>query len=334
MKIEEAEKSAPLPGQVEDWLEYLSKVRGYSPLTLRAYRSDLRQLVGFLQERGQSAVLTELRPPVLYQWAVWLGEQYAPATVRRKLDVVSSLMNHLRNLGIIERNPLATIPRPKRQRKIPSVPSPEECRRLLAACRRPAERVVLALLIFCGLRKAELIGLDRNDVAQDLGALTIRQGKGGHQRVIPLCQSVRDILCEYLQLHPGSEGPLVCNRVNKRLGSTSLQRLFKRVAKRAGLAERGLTLHSLRHGFATQLVTAGVNLRSVQQLLGHRSLTSTQQYLHLDQHMQEEAVGKLEARLQGGLASRVEAENCPSKADPNQIDENSLPALSHEEEEP
>ncbi len=283
-----------LPTQAEEWLEYLGTVRGYSQLTLRAYRSDLVQLVTFLSKRGTPVDFASLEPRMLYQWATHLGERYAPATVRRKLDTLSSLMRHLCNLGLADSNPLATIARPKRKRQIPDPPTASEGQQLLAACRTNRERSVIAVLLFCGLRKSEVIGLDCGDLAADLSQLRVRHAKGGDERVVPLCEEARTILKAYLEVIPDTSGALVLNKAGKRIGSTSLQRLFKRLLRRADLVERGLTIHSCRHAFASQLLKAGVNLRSVQLLLGHRSIASTEQYLHVTADDQQDAVDRLD----------------------------------------
>lgn len=294
MEADSLKSRASLPKEAEEWLAHLRTVRGYSTLTLRAYRADVRQLSDFLQERQNQVDITSLEPRILYRWATQLGERYAPATVRRKLDAVSSLMTHLRNLGLIASNPLATIPRPRRKRKIPDPPTVVECQQLLGACQTSRERAVIGLLIFCGLRKSELIGLDRTDLAADLSQLSVRQAKGGDQRLVPTCQEARAVLRSYLDEQPQTDSPLICNKIGRRMGSTSLQRLFKRIVRRAGLEKRSLTIHSLRHSFASQLLRAGVNLRSIQMLLGHRSIASTEQYLHVAQQDQRDAVERLD----------------------------------------
>ncbi len=284
----------------EEFLKYLGSARGYSPLTLRAYRSDFLQFSKYLEHRGLPTDFTQLSVSTLYGWATHLGEQYAPATVRRKLDSLSSLLTHLRNLGVIDSNPLATVPRPKRTRRIPDPPSTKECQQLLAACQTARERVILALLLFAGLRKSELIGLDHSGLDEDLSEVRIRNGKGGHQRVIPLHNTVRDAMAEYLGEHGRREGPLIISRAETRLGSTSFQRLFRRVVKRAGLEERGLTIHSLRHAFASQLVKAGVDVATVAELMGHSNISTTSAYLHSNAATKQDAIAKLCIPEKGG----------------------------------
>ena len=112
-----------------------------------------------------------------------MGEKYAPATVRRKIDSLGSLLSHLRNLGLIDGNPLAAVPKPKRTRRIPDPPSTKECQQLLGACQTTQEQAIFALLIFAGLRKSELIGIDHSDLDEELSEVRIRNGKGGHQRL-------------------------------------------------------------------------------------------------------------------------------------------------------
>ena len=282
-----------LPKEAEEFLRYLDRVRGHSPLTLRAYRSDFLQLTRYLARKGLPAEFTRLSTSILHRWATHLGEHYAPATVRRKLDSLSSLLTHLQHLGLIDGNPLAAIPKPKRTRKIPDPPSPEECRRLLAACQTSRERAILALLVFTGLRRSEVIGLDHSDLAEDLSELRVHCGKGGHQRIIPLHNAVRSALNEHINACACGDGPLIVSRARTRLGSTSLQRLFKRVLRRAGLQNRGLTIHSLRHAFASQLVKAGVDVATIAALMGHANISTTSLYLHSSTATKRAAISRL-----------------------------------------
>jgi len=126
-----------LPPEAEEFLGHLQSVRDCSPLTVRAYRGDFLQLSRYLKQQQLPVDFINLSSSTLYEWAAWLSERYAPATVRRRLDSLSALLRHLRNLGRIQVNPVATIPRPKRRRKIPDPPNPEEARRLLEACQTP-----------------------------------------------------------------------------------------------------------------------------------------------------------------------------------------------------
>jgi site-specific recombinase XerD len=296
----ETDQGERLPGTVCAFLDFLSKVRGYSPLTIKAYSSDLKQLTASLAQAG---VTDPARADTthLYDYARALAERHQPATVRRKLDSASSYYRHLVNTGALSRNPVALVPRPRRSRRIPHPPNPDQCRQLLRAGRTLREKTTIALLLTLGVRKAELIGANRSDLSPDLSALRIR-GKGDRERVVPVPPATGRLLRQYLENeHPGTE-PLVTSFAGTRLGRTALQRMFRRLVKRAGLQDTGLTIHSCRHGFATNLLVIGCDVATLAALLGHASPTTTLGYLHSDPSRQAHAVAGWGEALLGDAA--------------------------------
>lgn len=274
-----------------DFLTYLERVRNYSPATVCAYAADLGQFGRWLADNGLPDAPLDLQPVDFHNYASYLATHYAPATVRRKLDAISSLYRHLVATGRLTVNPLATVPRPKRSRKIPTIPTPDECRRILAACATPRERLILLLLTTSGIRRSELIGLNCEDLAPDLGSMRIA-GKGDKQRCLPLPPVTREAIRTYLAELPEPRGPLILNKTGRRLGATSLRRLFARVVQRAGFAERGWSLHTLRHVFATNMLRSGCGLPELRELLGHSSGEAVLAYLHADAATKQSSVAR------------------------------------------
>jgi len=220
-------------------------------------------------------------------------------TIRRRLHALSSWSDFMVRQGLIAVNPVRGLPLPRRERKLPCFPSPDECRRLLAAARTPVERAAIWLLVCTGLRRSELTGLDLADLVSSRSELRVA-GKGNRERLVPLPSECRSVIDEYLSVRGDEPGPLLLNRARHRLGMTSIRRLFERLVRRAGLEESGFTLHAMRHAYATMLVKAGVDLGTVRDLLGHADLAVTSVYIHSDLRSKHAAVEQLPVLRIGG----------------------------------
>jgi integrase/recombinase XerD len=264
------------------------RARSASPSTIRAYRSDLRQYRRWLDAAG--VALDGVNQRLLRRYAAYLGSlNYAPATAARKLSAVRSLHAWLRERGLSDVDPAAVVPGPKRIRTLPATLSAGETSALLEA--RPQEgardlrdRAALELLYGCGLRAAEACSLRLSDLALDELELRVT-GKGGVQRVVPVGVQAADVLDRYLrearpQLAGGRPAEAVLLSVRGRpLHPSDLRRALDRALVRAGIAHR--SPHALRHTFATHLLEGGADLRSIQHLLGHASVGTTQIYTHV-----------------------------------------------------
>ncbi len=288
-------KSAGAPDPlVADFLAYLELERGLSRNTLEAYRSDLHQLTTYLERRGVgvrraahgdlSDFLDELahgregRPPV------------AATTLGRKVACLRSFYRHLRREETIDHDPTADLHGPRKPQRLPRVLSREEVRRLLEQPRGSSplalrDRALLEVMYACGLRASEAVGLELSDLDLEEGMLRAR-GKGSKERIVPVGRQALAALSVYLQ---GGRPQLVGTRpqgrllVNHRGGELTRQGLYKIVqghARRAGLQEK-MSPHTLRHTFATHLLAGGCDLRSLQEMLGHADLATTQVYTHL-----------------------------------------------------
>jgi integrase/recombinase XerD len=279
---------------VLDFLAYLEFERGLSRNTLEAYRSDLLQIGAYLQRIGVDATeathadltgfLTELaagseaRPPV------------APATLQRKAACMRSFYRHLRRDGVITHDPTADLRAPRKQQKLPQVLTRDEVARLLAAPRGTApgalrDRALLETMYACGLRASEAIGLQLMDIDLRAGVLRAR-GKGSKERLVPIGREAVAALRVYLQrgrpamVGVREEAHLFVNQRGGGLTRQGLYKIVQRHAKSAGLDDR-MSPHTLRHTFATHLLAGGCDLRSLQEMLGHADVATTQIYTHL-----------------------------------------------------
>jgi integrase/recombinase XerD len=274
---------------VLDFLAYLEFERGLSRNTLDAYRTDLLQFGRFLEKRETSAL--EAAPADVADFLESLAKGgSSAATIHRKSACLRSFYRHLRRDGLLDTDPTATLSTPRRSRKLPQVLTRGEIEKLLSQPRgtEPAahrDRALLELMYACGLRASEAIGLELMDIDLQEGVLRAR-GKGSKERVVPIGQAALKALRIYLERgRPGlvKGSPEAHLFVNFRGGALTRQGLYKivrRHATTAGLAER-MSPHTLRHTFATHLLSGGCDLRSVQEMLGHADVSTTQLYTHL-----------------------------------------------------
>jgi integrase/recombinase XerD len=285
----------PYEHLVLDFLAYLEFERGLSRNTLDAYRTDLLQFGAFLDKRHASAVTVGPAEvsDFLAELATGNGDTKppaSPATVHRKAACLRSFFRHLRREEVRDSDPTSGLSAPRRGRKLPQVLTRAEIERLLSQPKgtEPTslrDRALLELMYACGLRASEAIGLEVADVDLDEGVLRAR-GKGSKERVVPIGGTAIGAVRIYLErgrakLVNGS--PEAHLFVNFRGGSLTRQGLYKivrRHALTAGLADR-MSPHTLRHTFATHLLAGGCDLRSVQEMLGHADVATTQLYTHL-----------------------------------------------------
>jgi integrase/recombinase XerD len=214
----------------------------------------------------------------------------SPATIHRKSACLRSFYRHLRREGLRESDPTATLSAPRKNRKLPQVLTRGEVERLLTQPRGTdahalRDRALLELMYACGLRASEAIGLELGDVEVDERVLRAR-GKGSKERLVPIGQAAARAVRQYLDrgrpalVRCSSETALFLNFRGGRLTRQGLYKIVRRHALGAGLADR-MSPHTLRHTFATHLLAGGCDLRSVQEMLGHADVSTTQLYTHL-----------------------------------------------------
>ena len=290
--------------EAERYLDHLAVERGLSEHTLSAYRRDLRRYVAFLTRRdmlepGEVEEVT-VRSFVASLSASTHGPNDAPyraTSVARTLSAVRSFHRFLLREGVTDRDPAVGVPQPRLPRSLPRPLPVEDVRRLLEAPDEgsPAglrDRAILELLYGSGLRISELTGLDVDDLDLEEGSVRVL-GKGGKEREVPLGSFGRDAVGAYLTrgrpalASVATRGAVFLNARGGRLSRQSCARLLSRYVRLAGI-ERRVTLHTLRHSFATHLLEGGADVRVVQELLGHASVATTQIYtLVTARHLRE-----------------------------------------------
>jgi integrase/recombinase XerC len=294
-----------------EFLRHLALERNASEHTVKSYREDLTQAVTFFGSKlGAAApVCEQLSTRLLRAYLVWLHEQgYAKTTVARRLAAVRSWCRYLCRVGKLAVNPADGLRGPRQDKKLPHFLSETDVLRLLGA---PPEseplglrdRALLEVLYSGGMRVSELAGLDVADVDLDSGIATVR-GKGRRERLVLLGPHAIDAIRRWLEgrniLAAGSprvrEAPaLFLNKNGTRLTARSVGRILEKYVRQLGLDSR-TSPHTLRHSFATHLLDRGADIRSVQELLGHRSLATTQIYTHVTTHRLQESYQKAHPR--------------------------------------
>ena len=277
---------------LQGYITYLKAAQNVSPYTLRNYLSDLRNFFQFMEE-NDIPNLDAVDHTIIRQYLTQLQQQeIVKASVSRKLSAIRSLYRYLMREGLILSNPMASVSSPKLSKRLPSFLSPEEMERILetpdtSTPQGQRDKAILELLYSSGLRVSELVNLK----TQQLN-LTTREiriwGKGSKERLGLIGQHAANALSLYLN---NGRTKLLCNKrtntifINRYGGAISqrtVQSMVDKYGKKAGIKAR-VHPHMLRHTFATHLLDGGADLRVVQELLGHASLSSTQIYTHVSQ---------------------------------------------------
>jgi integrase/recombinase XerD len=280
-----------LDPDVEGFLALLATRR--APKTVEAYRRDLTALADWLKG-PVSAVKTEQLEQYL---AELRAAGFAPATIGRRVAAIRSFFRHLTLLGARSDNPAAELELPRRRRTLPRTLSPAEAERLVEAAsgtspRALRDRALVELLYGAGLRVGEAVGLDKGSV--DLDARLVRCiGKGSKERIVPIGRQAVTALRRYLSrgrpfLDTRHRPELFLNAKGGGLTRAGAFLILRRLAAKAGLEPERVHPHLLRHSFATHLLEGGADLRSVQEMLGHADLTTTELYTHVSDRRRRE----------------------------------------------
>ena len=288
---------------IQDFLTHIDLERNLSPHTLRAYRGDLDRFLTFLARDYFAIPVADLRPDAVDPATVraFLASMTREGLKRqsqgRALSAVKSLFRYACLQGQLPANPASGVRTPKTEKTLPRHLRPGEVERLIEAPQGDEpfdlrDRALLELLYATGLRVGELVSLDWQDI--DLEARVLRVlGKGGKERMVPFGTQAAKALESWLpaweelfaqrKVVPGAENqePIFLNKTGGRLGDRSVRTLVDRYTAAAGLPP-GVHPHTLRHTFATHLLEEGADLRTIQELLGHSSLATTQKYTHVE----------------------------------------------------
>jgi integrase/recombinase XerD len=280
--------------QVEVFLQHLAEKRGLSVNTTAAYRTDLEQFCEFLRERGLADWQAVAHDDMLAFLLFLRERRYANSTVARRTAAVKSFYAFLTAEGMVPSDPTEQIDSPKVDRYLPKALSPHQVDELLELpLREPTperlrDKAMLELLYATGMRVSELVALNLRDLNMEAECVRC-VGKGGRERILPINGSALTGMEEYLdiarpQLARGNAqkiDALFLNHRGKRLTRQGFWLILKGYAEELGLGD--LTPHTLRHSFAVHMISSGADIRSVQALLGHASLSTTQIYTQLNQ---------------------------------------------------
>jgi site-specific recombinase XerD len=279
------------------FLEYMRSYRSCAPLSVQAYAANLRNFQQFLSSRpGPLPTSAAITRQVVIQYAVSLSH-WSPVTVRSKLACLSSFFGFLQDMGYVQGNPAKRLPLPKLEQHVPVTLSEEQAQQLLAAAQLPWHRCLLVLLLATGIRRSEAVLISLEEVDLTNRQLLVH-GKGAKQRIVPLTRQAVAAIQQYLPHRPTTQSwRLFVNSRGQPIRGHVINAALDEILEKAGLAGQGITPHKLRHTFATQLIQKGVDVRTVQELLGHADLGTTARYLHSDVRTKLAAVGRLTGLL-------------------------------------
>lgn len=270
-----------------DFIAYLRNSRNVSPHTERSYLSDLEQLADFLGDTN----LAEVDHQTLRKFIAHLMKSRTQkSSIARKLSAIRAFFKYLNREGVLANNPARLVSTPRGEKRLPAVLTADDAQRLMNAPDGKTgdddpvlrDRAVLETLYSTGIRASELIGIDRDDIDHRDRLIRIR-GKGRKERIVPIGRGALCAVDAYLDRKTkGAEHPAVFTGPSgKRLTARTVQRILENYRKKLGLLQKA-SPHTLRHSFATHLLESGADLRAIQELLGHASLSTTQRYTHLN----------------------------------------------------
>lgn len=292
-----------------EFLTHLGLERNASDKTVKSYREDLTQALGFARERlkAGSVAPAEWNTRLLRAFVAWLHDQnYAKSTIARRLAAVRSFGKFLCRQGVLQQNPALALRGPRLEKKLPHFLTVADVQKLLAApdpsgWAGSRDRALLETLYSAGLRVSELVGLDLADADLNDGVVIVR-GKGKKERLALLGPAAVSAVSAWLPeraallQRAGADSPAVfLNKDGGRLTARSVGRLLAGYLRLAGLDPR-TSPHTLRHSFATHLLDAGADIRGVQELLGHKSLNTTQVYTHVTTQRLQDSYRKAHPR--------------------------------------
>ncbi len=273
--------------EIEDFFGYLSAERNVSSHTLKAYRTDLEMFREFvLREQGGNASIDKVNHLTIRKYLALLHKDHKKSSIGRSLAAVRAFYKFLLREGKVRKNPAELVSTPKKEKKVPFHLNIDDVTALVEAPREEhilglRDRAILETLYSCGIRVSELTGMNAGDV--DIERCMVRVlGKGGKERIVPLGRHAVSAITAYFasRKNPSHDAPFLLNARGGRLTSRSVARIVdKYILKLAAMKK--ISPHTLRHTFATHLLEGGADLRAIQELLGHASLSTTQKYTHV-----------------------------------------------------
>ena len=293
-------RNAEKHGFIHQFIHYLSVEKNASPHTCRCYRRDLEGFQDFLKNSGMvlspaGKVEIEKADRIdIRKYLSFLHRKNRKSSIARKISTLRSFYKYLVREQVIPSNPAKSVSTPKIEKTLPTTLTVDEAFRLMESPQTISEkfskgsmekglrdRAILELLYSSGLRVSELVGLNSNQLDLDLGIVKV-MGKGRKERIVPVGTKATEALGAYLKERRivEEDEPIFVNSLGGRLTARSVGRLMKGYSRRSGIF-RKVSPHSLRHTFATHLLDAGADIREIQEMLGHSSLSTTQRYTHI-----------------------------------------------------
>ncbi len=294
----------PVPDHVDDFIRYLEVERNASLNTRLSYLRDLREFEAFLNSSGIAFDVKAIKEPDITAFVYRLFRDHKKATIARKLSSIRSFFRFLSRKGLVEANPAELVPTPKVEKYLPPVLTGEEAGLLVEGPKKTdsptalRDLAILEVLYSSGIRVSELTGIALKDLDLEAGTIKVL-GKGNKERIAYLGDYAKDSLKRYIDgerraVEPGA--PLFAGKGGDgRVAVRTVQRLVKKYAAASGI-DKTPTPHALRHSFATHLLDAGVDLRSIQEMLGHSKLSTTQRYTRVSMKSMTEAYDKAHPR--------------------------------------
>jgi integrase/recombinase XerC len=298
-------RSFEKPGLIQQFMHYLALEKNASPHTCRGYRKDLEGFEDFLKSSGMylnptgGVEIEKVDRMAIRKYLSFLHRKNRKSSIARKISTLRSFFKYLIREQVIPSNPAKSVSTPKVEKTLPTTLTVDEAFRLMESPKsipgtssevskesRVRDRAILELLYSSGLRVGELVGLNFNQLDPELGIVRV-MGKGRKERIVPVGVKAIDALKAYLEGRGGltEDAPIFVNSSGGRLTARSVGRLIKKYTRHSGIF-RKVSPHSLRHTFATHLLDAGADIREIQEMLGHSSLSTTQRYTHV-------SIGKL-----------------------------------------
>ncbi|MCX2681477.1 site-specific tyrosine recombinase XerD [Galbibacter sp. EGI 63066] len=291
---------------VEDYKNYLKIERGLSYNSINNYCMDIRKLILYLEENDMAGSPISITSETLQQFIYEAAKSVSARTQARLISGLKSFFNYLIFEDYRKDNPLELIESPKIGRKLPDTLSPEEIDTIIAAIdlstpEGERNRTMLETMYSCGLRVSELVNLKISDLFFDEGFIKV-SGKGNKQRFVPIAPIAMKYINIYLKeirphinVQKGYEDHVFLNRRGKGLTRAMIFTVIKRTTEKAGI-KKNISPHTFRHSFATHLLQGGADLRAIQQMLGHESITTTEVYMHLNRKDLAKAIDEFHPR--------------------------------------
>jgi integrase/recombinase XerC len=316
------------PGFIQQFIQYLSLEKNASPHTCRCYRKDLEGFEDFLRSSGMylnPAGVVEIKGVdrlAIRKYMSFLHRKNKKSSIARKISTLRSFFKYLIREQVISSNPAKSVSTPKVEKTLPTTLTVDEAFRLMESPQslpekpsdvskenRLRDRAILELLYSSGVRVSELVGLNLNQLDSDLGIARV-MGKGRKERIVPVGAKAIEALKAYLEDRRvfRGEDPIFVNSFGGRLTTRSVGRLIKKYTRHSGIF-RKVSPHSLRHTFATHLLDAGADIREIQEMLGHSSLSTTQRYTHVSMGKLMEVYDKAHPRSFKNLNRKSKGNN-------------------------